>query len=331
MNAYLTRVSRPMMAFGARGPSPSRLITAMRPGINQSLVRTSPVPRGTTATPVCAPVGTGSVRGEWVSGSWLDADRGCRAPIIYYLHGSGYVVCSPRTHRGLVARLAKATGRAAFSLEYRMAPRYQMPTAGDDAIRGYRWLLDQGWQARDIVLAGDSAGGHLALDVIVDNHHHGLPQPGAMVVFSPLYDPTFRTAVDHQRRGARDPIIDAVAAQRFLQLYTGDAPADHPRMRIEIPSGMSVPPSLIQVGGLEVMADDARALHVALTAAGGESELQVWPDQGHVFQMFPYFSSEARHAVADAARFITEALPISGAAEPTMEFPGKEPTHVRHR
>ena len=90
-------------------------------------------------------------------------------PIIYYLHGSGYVICSTRTHRGLTARSSNRTGRAVFSLDYRLGPRYRWPAAGDDTIRGYLWLLEQGFAPEQIVVAGDSAGGHLALDLLGHN------------------------------------------------------------------------------------------------------------------------------------------------------------------
>ncbi|NMO04042.1 alpha/beta hydrolase [Gordonia sp. TBRC 11910] len=314
VNGYLSLVApRAMAAVELIPPAfAPAMVTTLRPAVNSTLVALSPTPRGTTARPVSVSVrGTlpgrpvEHVRGEWVYGP--DVERPvdpASASIIYYLHGSGYVVCSPRTHRGLVSRLSQRTSRAVFSLDYRLGPRYHQPAGGDDTIRGYHWLLDLGYRPENIVVAGDSAGGHLALDLLADNHRTGTAQPGGMVLFSPLLDPTFGLAVNRQARGVRDPIIDAAAAARFLELYTGRVQRDDPRVIAPITAGMSLPPTLIQVGAREVMADDARGIYDELRVAGGFVQLQEWPDQGHVFQMFPYLTPESRRAVSEAARFI---------------------------
>lgn len=330
INRYFAHVSRPVMS-AARVGNPQvtgGMIRALRPGVNRSLTAMSPVPAGTRIVPVRERAGDGEVRGEWViaDGTRLPAD-GHRADtrVLYYLHGSGYVICSPRTHRGLVARLGRRIGMPAFSVDYRLAPEHRWPAGGDDAIRGYRWLLDQGFAARNIVVAGDSAGGHLALDLLAANHATGTPQPAAMAMFSPLFDATFQLAVDNQRAGARDPLIDAVAAQRILRLYTGAAPADDPRMRVRLSADMDLPPTLIQYGALEVMGADAEAFHREFVDAGAQAELQRWPDQGHVFQMFPGISPEARSAVTVAARFLTDATGDPGAAESPSEPDAEEP------
>ena len=313
LNAYVWRSARPMMGVVSRTPvvGPATL-TMMRPALNTSLSAISPVPRGTRTTAVRAGHRGGQVRGEWVH----EARRfGGRIPdpsdgrsIVYYLHGSGYLICSPRTHRGLVARLTRRAGIGAFSLDYRLGPRHRFPAGGDDAVRGYRWLLEQGFAPEQIIVAGDSAGGHLAQDLIAANHGDGVPQPRAMLMFSPLYDPTFDIACALERSGVRDPHIDAAAARRFLRLYTGGADPEHPRMRVQLTPDMALPDTLIQYGAREVMAGDARAIHANLLAAGGTSTLQEWPGQGHVFQMFPYFTPESRRAVREAKDFIDDHL-----------------------
>ncbi|GAA2060617.1 alpha/beta hydrolase [Williamsia deligens] len=281
-------------------PSPA-MIRRARPLVNQAICRLSPVPRGTRVTPVHHKRG---LRGEWVSGR----DVGPSGTVIYYLHGSGYAVCSPRTHRGFVSRLSTLTGLPAFSLDYRLGPEYTFPTAGDDAIAGYQWLLDRGYSANQIIVAGDSAGGHLAIDLIAHNHRTGTPQPRAMTLFSPLSDPTFSLALARQRGGHRDPLIDARLGAHVLGLYLGDVERNDPRLIPELTADMELPPTLIQAGSLEVMADDARDIHSRLSAAGGRSDLQIWPDQTHVFQLFPMLAPEAGRATRAAAGFITDQL-----------------------
>ena len=298
-----------MAAVGRGAALTPRLVTAARPGLNRGLSLLSPVPKDTRTTIVREHTGGGQVRGEWQHERGVGSgvpDPASGRPILYYLHGSGYVICSPRTHRGLVSRLTHRSGIGAFSLDYRMGPEYRWPAAGDDTIRGYRWLLRQGFDAKQIIVAGDSAGGHLALDLVASNHLDGVPQPRAMILFSPLYDPTFQLARDLEAGGVRDPIIDVAGASRFLRLYTGAADPDHARMRVKLSPDMDLPPTLIQVGAREIMADDARTIHRLMLDAGGASELQEWTGQGHVFQMFPYFSSESRRAVSEAASFLDE-------------------------
>ncbi|WOC12127.1 alpha/beta hydrolase [Gordonia sp. MP11Mi] len=313
LNAYVWRAARPLMGVASRVPGigPTAL-PLIRPALNGSLSAISPVPRGTKTTTVRRHVGNGQIRGEWTHeahrfGGGVPSPSS-RRTILYYLHGSGYLVCSPRTHRGLVARLVRRAGIGAFSLDYRLGPEYRFPAGGDDAIRGYRWLLDQGFSSDQIIVGGDSAGGHLAQDLLAANHADGVPQPKAMVLFSPLYDPVFNVARALERTGVHDPHIHAASAQRLMGLYRGDAASDHPRMRIALTHDMDLPDTLIQYGAREVMADDARIIHRNLLAAGGSSTLQAWPDQGHVFQMFPYFTPESRRAVREAKDFIDQHL-----------------------
>ncbi len=309
LNGYVWRGARPMIGLAGAVPvvGPAGVVLA-RPALNTSLSAISPVPRGTRATPLRAGFDGGQVRGEWVheaerfGGAIPDPAAG--RSLLYYLHGSGYLICSPRTHRGLVARLTRRAGIGAFSLDYRMGPRHRFPAAGDDAVRGYRWLLDQGFAAEQIIVAGDSAGGHLMQDLIAANHREGVPQPKAMLMFSPLYDPSFDVACALERSGVRDPHIHAAGAAKLLALYTGGADPEHPRMRVSLTADMAVPDTLIQYGEREVMAGDARAIHANILAAGGTSTLQQWPGQGHVFQMFPYFTPESRKAVRAAKDFL---------------------------
>lgn len=309
LNSYVWRAARPMIGLAGSVPVVGPVgVTLARPALNASLSAISPVPRGTRSTALSIAWGDGQVRGEWVhevdrfGGGVPDPASG--RSVLYYLHGSGYLICSPRTHRGLVARLTRRAGIGAFSLDYRMGPRHRFPAAGDDAVRGYRWLLAQGFAPEQIIVAGDSAGGHLMQDLIAANHRDGVAQPKAMLMFSPLYDPSFDVACALERTGVRDPHIHAVGAQKLLAMYTGGADPDHPRMRVVLTDDMAVPDTLIQYGEREVMAGDARAIHANILAAGGSSTLQQWPGQSHVFQMFPYFTPESRKAVRTAKDFL---------------------------
>nr|WP_296765050.1 alpha/beta hydrolase [Rhodococcus sp. (in: high G+C Gram-positive bacteria)] len=284
----------------------TNLLPTSRGGIEFSrrLVATSmnlfgPVPKGTSVDLVS----DGPVRGEWVRAPGLRP--GPR--VILYIHGSAYVICSARTHRGLTARLSRSTGLPVFTVDYRLAPEHPFPAAADDLEAAYRWLLGLGYSARNIVIAGDSAGGHLAADLLIENDRTGTPQPGAMVLFSPLIDLDFELSARTERT-RKDPMISASAARKLVALYTDGQDADLPRLRLDLALVRELPSTLIQVGGTEMLRGDARHLHAMLEAAGGRSELEIWPDQMHVFQALPRLIPEAADALARASEFITDAL-----------------------
>ncbi|MDL4813857.1 alpha/beta hydrolase [Actinomadura opuntiae] len=257
------------------------------------------------------------VKGEWVVPRDAGAPPGEVAPpgAILYLHGGGYVVCSPRTHRPITSRLALDTGLPVLVPRYRLAPEHPFPAALDDAVAAYRWLLDRGVPASGIVVAGDSAGGHLAATLAGEICRTGLPSPAGIVLFSPWVDLTCELSTRAQRR-ARDPYISAYAAQRVARLVVGPAGFDDPRLALLTCAWTDTPPVLIQVGGAEVLRDEARALADALTAAGADCELQVWKGQMHVFQMLNRVLPEAAAAMRDAARFVRSVTtPALGASE----------------
>jgi epsilon-lactone hydrolase len=251
------------------------------------------------------------VKGEWVYGPRTPTSETLRSSTsvgaIYYVHGSGYVVCSPKTHRRLASWLSSLTGLPVFSIDYRLAPRYRFPTAADDVRAGWDWLV----QACDvppkrIVIAGDSAGGHLSVDLLLQPDVAANP-PAAHVLFSPLYDITFALSLARERVRP-DPAARAAGAVRLLRLYHNGVDLTHERLTLDVAGGPPLPPTLIQAGGAEMLQDDARQLAADIRIAGGRCELQVWPHQVHVFQALPRMTPEAAKAMAYVARFVAHAL-----------------------
>ncbi|TFI40454.1 alpha/beta hydrolase [Rhodococcus sp. 1R11] len=261
------------------------------------------VARGTTVTAVTEH----GVVGEWVDASGHDAASGSTDAVVLYLHGSAFAICSARTHRGLVSRLSRETGLPVFVVDYRLAPEWPFPSAADDVERAYQWLLDTGYEPDRIVIAGDSAGGHLALDLIIDNARRRVPQPAAVVLFSPLIDLTFALAERRERR-RKDPMISAAAARALTSLYTRGQQPHIPRLRLAIESGTVLPPFLVQAGGAEMLVADADHLLEIVQSEAGTCVLEIWPDQMHVFQALPRLSPEADPALRRAARFIRAEL-----------------------
>lgn len=304
-----TKATAALTAIGLRPVlSRARLDKTGKPGVllARQIVATimaagGSMPRGTEVVRLRDPL-----RGEWVrAGSALSGDD--PGPVILYIHGSGYVICSAKTHRSMVARLSEATGLPAFTVDYRLAPEHVFPAAADDVRAAYDWLLERGHAAQNIVVAGDSAGGHLAVDLLIENHRLSVPQPGAMALFSPLLDMTLGLAAEREKVQP-DPVITATAAKHLVDKYTRFEPADSPRLRLSFPAGISLPPTLIQAGGAEFLAADAQELARMIESAGGQCDLQIWPEQIHVFQALPRLIPEANAALSEAARFITGVL-----------------------
>jgi acetyl esterase/lipase len=241
------------------------------------------------------------VVGEWVHAPGVSTSRG----VIYFVHGSGFALCSPRTHRRLASWLSRLTGLPVFTVDYRLAPRHRFPTASDDVRAGWSWLTAQ-VPADRVVIAGDSAGGHLSVDLLLqpDVATRG---PAALVLFSPLIDLTLELARAREVL-RRDPAIRAADAARLVRLYSAGVGPTHRRLRLDVASGPSLPPTLIQAGGAEMLVTDARHLAADIRAGGGRCTLQVWPDQVHVFQALPRLTPEAAKAMAQAAEFIDSAL-----------------------
>lgn len=249
------------------------------------------------ATPVDTEGGAGTVRGEWVGGVPDPAE-----PMLLYLHGSGYVGCSPATHRGLVSDLCRRLGRSAFAVRYRRAPEHRFPAAHDDVLASYLWLLERGHAPEDIVVAGDSAGGHLALALLGELRLRGVAMPGAVVGFSPVVDLTYEL-FGKPERNPRDGFVKRETARRILALYAQGADPRDPRLDVIQVVGPDLPPILLQVGEREHLLAHAEAFAAAQVAAGGVCELQVWSGLFHVFQMVRPLP-ESREALREVERFV---------------------------
>jgi epsilon-lactone hydrolase len=256
------------------------------------------------------------VKGEWVYGPRTPTSQTARSSIdagaIYFVHGSGYAVCSPKTHRRLTSWLSSLTGLPVFSIDYRLAPRYRFPAAADDVRAGWDWLVEIcGVRTKQIVVAGDSAGGHLIVDMLLQREVAANP-PAAAVLFSPLFDISFGLCLARERIRP-DPAVRVADAVRLVGLYHAGVDPAHPRLKLDVAGGPALPPTLIQAGGAEMLQDDARQLAAEIRAAGGRCELQVWPHQGHVFQALPRITPDAAKAMAYVAKFIAHALQDSRA------------------
>jgi acetyl esterase/lipase len=253
-----------------------------------------PVPRGTRIEPVSA----AGVAAEWV------VPPGAGDAVILYLHGGGYNIGSPGTHRAMVARLADAAEARALVLDYRLAPEYPHPAALEDSLAGYNWLLGQGVQPGKITLAGDSAGGGLALATLVSLRDAGIALPAAAVCLSPWTDvslsgATMRTLED------KDPMLNRPWLEQMAAGYTrGGVSRQTPLVSPLFADLKGLPRLLIQVGSDEMLLSDAERLGARAREAGVPVTLEVWEGLWHVWQVFAGYMPEADRAIAGIAAFI---------------------------
>jgi epsilon-lactone hydrolase len=238
-----------------------------------------------------------------MAAEWL-RPAGARADVtVLYLHGGGYAIGSPKSHRHLAAAIAKAAGARALLIDYRRAPEQPFPAAVDDAVAGYRWLLATGQAAERIVVAGDSAGGGLTVAMLVALRDAGAPLPAAGVCISPWVDLTCSGGT-YQTKAASDPIVTREGVARMASWYLAGA---DPRTPLASPLHADLrglPPLLIHVGSDEVLLDDARQLAARARAAGVEATLDVWPEMIHVWHWFLGMLGEAQRAVDRIGEFI---------------------------
>ncbi|MEZ0362550.1 alpha/beta hydrolase [Mycobacterium sp. pUA109] len=224
--------------------------------------------------------------------------------VLLYLHGGGFITCGLRTHRRLVADVARAAGQPALAIDYRQLPQHGLSEALDDAVDGFRALLARGYAPGDISIVGDSAGGYLTVATALTVARLGLGQPAAAVLMSPMtsVDPNLPVA-----DGARDPLLtgaSVAALSRKLATKPGPPGAALPLPRLAGADLTGLPPTLIQVGTREVLRDGAEELATGIAAAGVPCELQVWEGQFHVFQAAAPVLAPARRAVAEIGDFL---------------------------
>ena len=259
-----------------------------------------PAPRGVRLRPDVI----GGVAGEWVEA----ASAPPAADALLYLHGGGFVGCSPRTHRPLTAALARQ-GFRVFVPDYRLAPEHPFPAAPQDALAVWRALRAAHGGGR-LGVAGDSAGGNLALGLMLALKDAGGPLPDAAALFSPALDLVEESA-SLRLNSERDAMFDGPQLVHLVEAYLAGADAQQPLASPLRGDLRGLPPLLLHVGADEVLRDDSLRLAAQARALGVHVELRVFERVPHVWQLLGWLP-EARASVAAAARFLKTAQPHEG-------------------
>ena len=245
-------------------------------------------------------VGVNGVPAEWISAPESQEGR-----VVLYLHGGGYLFGSARTHRVMLAHLARAAKARVLALDYRLAPEIPFPAPVEDSVSAYRWLLSQGIAPEKMVIGGDSAGGGLTVAALVALRHVGEPMPAAGVCISPWADME-ATGQSYTTNAEADPSVSKENILKIAEVYMD---GKNPKAPLASPIHADLtglPPLLLQVGGIEVLLDDSIMLKSRAKEAGVPVEMEVWDDMPHVWHHFAPILPEARKAIARIGEFVLQ-------------------------
>lgn len=253
-------------------------------------------------------VSRASTLADIVKAEWITPNKYYSENAVLYLHGGGYTLCSPATHRGLTGAIALASKSRVLVPDYRLAPEHPFPAALEDALDAYRWLVSQGYAPQHLAIGGDSAGGGLTIATAISLRDAGEPLPGALFLLSPWTDLTF-SSESHRTRRVIDPIfggVDESMNPEFVPAYLGGEDPSNPLISPLLGDLHGLPPTIIHVGDNEILLDDSTILGKKMLDAGGDVHIRVWDGLWHVFQAFVPLLPEARQSIAEIGDFIRD-------------------------
>ena len=238
--------------------------------------------------------------------AWMRISREHRRRrVILYCHGGGYTSGGLGFSKVLASKLTRATGMDTLAFDYRLAPEHPYPAAVEDALTAWGHLESLGIAPGDIVLAGDSAGGNLALVLCLKLREAGRGLPGALLLMSPWTDMT-ASGESLRGRAGIDPVLTPEYMYAVREAYAGGLDPSDCLLSPLFADFAGFPPALIQVGTHEILYSDAERLAERMLAAGADCRLEVWENMWHDFQMYP--SKTASNAIQNMAHFLLEVL-----------------------
>lgn len=243
-----------------------------------------------------------SIKIKDMDGEWISVNRAhMKKYVILYCHGGGYSTGSSLYARTLTTKLASSTSMDVFSFDYRLAPENPYPAAVEDALKAWDYLMLLGYGARDVIVAGDSAGGNLALALVLKLKEQERLLPRGLVLMSPWTDLT-SSGKSYSSRAEVDPVLDAEYLERMIVNYAGERDLTEPFISPLFGDFRGFPPVYIQVGDNEILLSDSVKLHKKLIQANVSAKIDIFKGMWHVFQMSPL--KAAYDAMEKNAEFI---------------------------
>jgi len=234
---------------------------------------------------------------EWIYAADADSEK-----VILYLHGGGYVIGNIALYHMLCATLSQKTKARVFLPKYRLAPEHPFPAAVDDALAAYHWLLGEGFAAKNIVIAGDSAGGGLSLATTLSLRNSGQPLPAGVICLSPWTDLSL-SGESHQSKAKAEAMLLKKSLQLWASSYASNADLQNPLISPVFADFADFPPLLIQVGSEEILLDDSLLLAENARTAGVDVTLSIYEGMWHVWQTFG-FLPESRAAFDEIGKYV---------------------------
>lgn len=239
---------------------------------------------------------------DGLHGEWTGVERAhMKKYVILYCHGGGYSTGSCVYGRTLTSKLARSTSMDVLSFDYRLAPEHPYPAAVEDVMKVWNYLMLLGYGARDVIVAGDSAGGNLALVLVHQLKKEDRLLPRGLVLLSPWTDLT-SSGESFQSRAETDPVLNREYIDRMIEAYAGDNNLENPLISPLFGEFAGFPPTCIQVGEQEILLDDSVRLHEKMIRANVPVQMEIFPGMWHVFQMSPF--KTAYEAMERCAEFI---------------------------
>ena len=239
---------------------------------------------------------------DGIHGEWVAVNRAhMKKYIILHCHGGGYSTGSTRYARTLTSKLAASTSMDVLSFDYRLAPEHPYPAACEDALKVWDYLMLLGYGARDIIISGDSAGGNLALSLVLKLKEQGRLLPRGLVLMSPWTDLTL-SGESHKIKAEVDPVLDEEYLHKMIANYAAEQDVEHPLISPLFGDFSGFPPAYIQVGENEILQSDSLLLFDKMIKANVSVKMDVFEGMWHVFQMSPF--KTAYEAMDKNAEFI---------------------------
>ena len=253
--------------------------------------------------PICADISRSHVALDTFSGDWFEVQH--PVATVLYFHGGGYTFY-PRSYSYLLELITQATKSRLFALDYRLAPEHKFPAQLEDAVAAYAWLVEQGVSPETLVLAGDSAGAHLALGCLLRLRDLKMPIPRLAVALSPPTD--FETDWPSITRNAKTDWIQKFMLERWAAHFCSPGDWANPLVWLARADLTKLCPIYIQCGSAEILHDSIQAFGQSARTQGVTVAIESWPDMNHVFQLFGSFSPQSTQALSQIGKAITETV-----------------------
>ncbi|MBV9516485.1 MAG: alpha/beta hydrolase [Hyphomicrobiales bacterium] len=243
------------------------------------------------------------IEANGVPAEWTTTPEAHEARVILFLHGGGYISGSLISHRHMIAEAGRQGRARTLALAYRLAPEHPFPAALDDALSGYALLMAQGVEPERIAIAGESAGGGLAVAALISMRDKGIPLPACAWLSSPWVDLELAGA-SMTAKAPVDPLIQRPYLAELARMYLDGTDARSPLVSPMHADLKGLPPMLIQVGSAETLLDDAVRLADVAGTADVRVTLEIWPEMIHAWHLFHPQLAAGRRALAAVGAFI---------------------------